>query len=39
MREKVLNSPIFNSKRFSRNFEKGLWDMWKKNKIIKKFLD
>jgi len=29
LRKKVLNSPIFDAERFSKNFEKVLWDMWK----------
>jgi protein O-GlcNAc transferase len=28
LREKVLKSPLFDAKRFARNFEKALWKMW-----------
>lgn len=32
LREKVINSPLFNSALFTRNFEDALWGMWQEKK-------
>ena len=28
LRQQVLASPLFDAKRFARNFENAMWDMW-----------
>ena len=33
LRKKAINSPVFDSSRFSNFFGSMLWEMWKKNKI------
>ena len=30
LRKQVLTSPLFDAVRFSKNFEKALWSMWRK---------
>ena len=29
LRHKALNSPLFDTKKFAKNFHEGLWKMWK----------
>ena len=35
LRKEIISSPVFNSRIFSKNFDKLLWDTWKKFKKVK----
>lgn len=39
LRSKVLASPIFDARRFARNFEATLWEMWQKWAIQQDFVE
>jgi predicted O-linked N-acetylglucosamine transferase (SPINDLY family) len=34
LREQVRVSPLYDAKRFARNFEAGLWGMWQERNLV-----